>query len=56
MATTKDEQGLLNNFATEPKVYQATEPTSKQQSFYLLTGSLSALLVAGVVAISFVVS
>ncbi|MGK7949261.1 MAG: ssl1498 family light-harvesting-like protein [Xenococcaceae cyanobacterium] len=56
MATIKDEQGLLNNFATEPKVYQATEPTSKEKSLYLLTGTLSALLVAGVVLISFVVS
>lgn len=56
MATIKDEQGLLNNFATEPKVYQAVEPTSKQQRLYLITGTLSALLVASVVAISFVVS
>ncbi len=56
MATTQDERGILNNFAREPKVYQATEPTSQQQRFYILTGTLSALLVAGVVAISFVVS
>ena len=51
MATTQDERGLLNNFAKEPKVYQAAEPTPQQQRFYLLTGTLSALLVVGVVAI-----
>ena len=56
MATTQDERGILNNFATEPKVYQANEPTAKQQRFYLITGALSTLLVVGVVAISFVVS
>ena len=56
MATTQDERGILNNFAKEPKVYQATEPTSNQQRFYIVSGVLSALLVAGVVAISFVVS
>ena len=56
MATTQDERGILNNFAKEPKVYQATEPTAKEQRFYLITGTLSALLVVSVVAISFVVS
>ena len=30
--TTVDDEGLINNFATEPKVYPATYPSSRQQS------------------------
>ncbi|MCT7981976.1 ssl1498 family light-harvesting-like protein [Laspinema sp. A4] len=46
MYTTSDEKGILNNFATEPKMYQAEYPSPEQQKRYIAYGAASILLVA----------
>ncbi|MGV2832000.1 photosystem II assembly protein Psb34 [Myxosarcina sp. GI1(2024)] len=56
MTTTTDENGILNNFAKEPKVYVAESPSPKEQRRYVITGALSALLIAGFIAASFAIS
>lgn len=56
MPYTTEDGGRVNNFANEPKVYQAEPPTKKEQKNYLILGILGALLVGGVVAIAFFAS
>ncbi|MBO0348905.1 ssl1498 family light-harvesting-like protein [Phormidium pseudopriestleyi FRX01] len=46
MYTSTDEQGLLNNFATEPKMYRAEYPSPEQQKRYIAYGAASMVLVA----------
>ncbi|WP_008314673.1 photosystem II assembly protein Psb34 [Leptolyngbya sp. PCC 6406] len=54
--TTVDDEGLINNFATEPKVYPATYPSPPQQRRYILWGAAALVLVSILVFISFAVS
>jgi hypothetical protein len=54
--TTVDDEGLINNFATEPKEYPSTYPSSRQQRRYIFLGAAAILLVAVLVWISFSVS
>lgn len=56
MPYTTEDGGRLNNFANEPKVYQAEPPTKKEQKNYLILGILGAILVGGVIAIAFLAS
>lgn len=56
MRYTKDEQGLLNNFAVEPKVYTAESPSSAQQQRYLIQGVVATLTVGLTLMVAFVVS
>ena len=42
MPYTEEEGGRLNNFAQEPKVYEAGAPDQKQQNLYLILGSFAA--------------
>jgi hypothetical protein len=56
MPYTTEEGGRLNNFAQEPKVYEAEPPTSKQKLSYVILGGLGALLIVGVIFIAFAVS
>ncbi len=56
MTTTKDENGIINNFAKEPKIYVAESPTPKEQRRYAIAGIVSGLLVTGFIAASFVIS
>lgn len=56
MPYTTEEGGRLNNFAQEPKVYQAEAPTNIQQRNYIFLGIASALLVSGLVFVAFSVS
>lgn len=56
MPYTTEEGGRLNNFAVEPKVYQADAPDKKQQMNYLVLGVLGAVLVGGLVFVAFSVS
>ncbi|WP_353929995.1 ssl1498 family light-harvesting-like protein [Okeanomitos corallinicola TIOX110] len=56
MPYTEEEGGLLNNFAREPKVYQAEPPTNGQKRTYIILGVAAALLVSGVVYVAFAVS
>jgi hypothetical protein len=56
MPYTKEDGGLLNNFATEPKMYQAEPASSSEKRNYLLTTVVATALVGGLVAVAFVVS
>ncbi|WP_071187842.1 ssl1498 family light-harvesting-like protein [Trichormus sp. NMC-1] len=56
MPYTNEEGGLLNNFAREPKVYQAEPPTDGQKRTYIILGIGAALLVGGLIFVAFSVS
>ncbi|MGI0481799.1 photosystem II assembly protein Psb34 [Geminocystis sp. CENA526] len=56
MPYTTEDGGRVNNFANEPKVYQAEPPTKKEQKNYVILGVLGFILVAGVIAIAFFAS
>jgi hypothetical protein len=55
MYTTNNE-GILNNYATEPAVYQAEYPSKEQQQRYAFQGALAVLLVASTLLIALAVS
>ncbi len=54
MPYTTEEGGRLNNFANEPKMYEATPPTAAQKRNYVILGGLAMVLVVSlcVVAVS----
>lgn len=54
--TTVDDEGLINNFATEPKVYPSTYPSPRQQRQYLFLGAGAIVFVAILLGIAFSVS
>ncbi len=56
MPYTNEEGGLLNNFAREPKVYQAEPPTEGQKRTYLFLGIAAMALVCGLITVAFFVS
>ncbi|TVP60345.1 MAG: ssl1498 family light-harvesting-like protein [Nodularia sp. (in: Bacteria)] len=56
MPYTNEEGGLLNNFAREPKVYEAEPPTNEQKRTYIFLGVAGAALVAGLIVVAFFVS
>jgi hypothetical protein len=56
MYTTTDERGVLNNFATEPKMYYSEYPSTQQQRRYAFQGAVATLLVTALVLVSVVVS
>lgn len=56
MPYTEDEGGKLNNFAVEPKVYQANTPTQTQKRNYLIFGVAALLLVGGLLFVAVSVS
>ncbi|MEA5626865.1 photosystem II assembly protein Psb34 [Nostoc sp. UHCC 0251] len=56
MPYTNEEGGLLNNFAREPKVYQAEPPTEGQKRTYLFLGIAAMALVGGLITVAFFVS
>jgi hypothetical protein len=56
MRYTKDEDGRINNFAAEPKMYAAEPPSPKQQRTYIILGVVAAALVGGVITIAVLVS
>ncbi|MEH2256411.1 photosystem II assembly protein Psb34 [Nostoc sp.] len=56
MPYTNEEGGLLNNFAREPKVYQAEPPTEGQKRTYILLAIAATALVAGLILVAFFVS
>lgn len=53
---TKDDEGIINNYAQEPAISTATYPTSKEQSRYILLGAGAILFVATLLLIAFAVS
>lgn len=56
MRYTEEQGGRLNNFAVEPKVYQAEPPTQNQQRNYLFLGIGAAVLIAGLLFVAVSVS
>lgn len=56
MPFTEDETGLLNNFAVEPKMYEAEAPSDQQKKTYMILGAVSAVLVVGLIIVAVSVS
>jgi hypothetical protein len=56
MPYTTEEGGRLNNFAKEPKLYQAEPPNPAQKRNYIILGITAALLVGGLFYVAFSVS
>jgi len=56
MRYTEEEGGKLNNFAVEPKMYQAEPPTGTEKRNYIILGSVAATLVVGLFVVAAAVS
>jgi len=56
MPYTTEDGGRLNNFANEPKMYEAEPPTKKEQRNYIVLGVLGFLLLAGVITVAILAS
>ena len=56
MRYTEDESGLMNNFAVEPKMYEAEPPSGTEKRNYLLMGGAALGLIVGLFAIAATVS
>ncbi|PSB23606.1 photosystem II assembly protein Psb34 [Stenomitos frigidus] len=53
---TTNENGILNNYAAEPKVYFAEYPSAEQQQRYTVQAAIAAGLVVLSLLTAFVVS
>lgn len=56
MRYIEDETGVMNNFAVEPKMYEAEPPTGTEKRKYIILGSIAASLVVGLFAVAAAVS
>lgn len=56
MPYTTEDGGRLNNFAAEPKVYQAEPPSKQQQIRYAVLGAVGLILVGGLIFVAVSVS
>ncbi len=56
MPYVKDDDGRLNNFAREPKMYEAEPMDEGQKRTYLMIGSVGGVLVVGLIALASVIS
>ncbi|HEY9302374.1 MAG TPA: ssl1498 family light-harvesting-like protein [Phormidium sp.] len=56
MPYTTEEGGRLNNFAVEPKVYQATPPTQTEKRNYIIMAAVAVVLVSTLIFVAFSVS
>lgn len=56
MPYTSEEGGRLNNFAQEPKIYQAEPPNAGQVRNYIILGVAAIILVGGLIFVAFSVS
>jgi hypothetical protein len=54
--STIDDEGLVNNFAVEPKVYPSKYPSPRQQRRYIYWGIATTLLIVALLLISKFVS
>jgi hypothetical protein len=52
MPYTTEDNGRLNNFAKEPKMYQAEYPNKNQQRNYIIIGVAGAVLVTLLVVVA----
>lgn len=53
---TVDDEGIVNNYAIEPKMSESEYPSPKQQRRYLFLGAAAILFVALAIWIAFAVS
>jgi hypothetical protein len=56
MPYTTEDGGRLNNFANEPKMYQAEPPSANEKRNYVILGVFALALVGGLLAVAFSVS
>ena len=56
MYTTVNEDGILNNYATEPQVYCAEYPAIWEQRNYVIQGAIATMFVTALVLLAFAVS
>jgi hypothetical protein len=56
MPYTEEDGGRLNNFAIEPKMYQAQPPSSTQKRTYLIVAVVALTLVGGLIWVAAAVS
>jgi hypothetical protein len=56
MPYTTEDGGKLNNFANEPKMYEAAPPNKTEQRNYIILAALGFLLLAGVITIAVLAS
>ena len=56
MYTTQLDNGTINNYALESKMYISDYPAVYEQRRYIVQGALAALVVTATVLISFAVS
>jgi hypothetical protein len=52
MPYTEEQGGLLNNFAKEPKVYEAEPPTAKEKRNYVFLSIAAMALVSGLIFVA----
>jgi len=56
MYTTTNEDGILNNYATEPEMYYSEYPSPEQQNRYAFQGAIAGLLVIATVLVALAAS
>jgi len=56
MPYTTEDGGRLNNFASEPKMYEAEPPNATQKRNYLILGGLALALLGGLLVVAVSVS
>ncbi|MBV5259952.1 ssl1498 family light-harvesting-like protein [Synechococcus moorigangaii CMS01] len=56
MRHMEDEDGKLNNFALEPKMYKAEPKTDSDQRNLLLIGIIGGVLVAALIGVTVLIS
>lgn len=53
MPYIQEEGGRLNNFAKEPKIYEAEPPTASEKRNYVFLGIAAMVLVSSLVFVAF---
>lgn len=56
MPYTNESGGRLNNFAREPKMYEAEPPSATDKRNYAILGALAGVFVVGIVVVAYFVS
>ena len=52
MYTTVNENGVINNYASEPQLYYAEYPSPEQQNRYKFQAAVATLLVTAIVLVT----
>ncbi|ACB52057.1 hypothetical protein cce_2709 [Crocosphaera subtropica ATCC 51142] len=53
---TRDDEGIINNYAIEPDEYQADYPAPYQQRRYLFQGAIAVVFIGCIIWVAFIVS